>query len=207
MIRNLQHRRLALLPAILTLLLIATDAGAIDVVEKQFSQNTLEFQGSFSFARREVFRDLYGNGLALAVRFEHIVNDKMSWGGRLSRVQLAEDNFYDSDLKYRDLSLAPMINYIFTRTGSLRLFSGAGLGLSFRKITLVKESELYSYEADHSEMAPYGVLMLGADLNLSPAVYLGARVSFDRHLFSNVKTGNLGDSGGFNFGACFGFGL
>lgn len=195
--------------AALLILSAASDAGAIDVAVRQDPQNTLEFQGSFSFARRETFRDLYGNGVAFGLRFEHIINDRISWGVRLSRVQLAEGeyNFWEVDLGYRDLSLAPMINYTFTRTGLLRLFSGAGLGLSFRKITLVGTAEYYAFEADQTEMALYGVLMLGADLGLSRSVYLGARVSYDRHLFSGAKTGNLGDSGGFNFGGCFGFGL
>lgn len=206
--------RTSALLAVVLLLAVSASVNAIEIVEKKEWQNTLEAQGSFNYARREVFRELYGNGVTFAVRYEKIVNDKIGLGVRVSRVQLCNAKEYAiAKLKYRDFVFAPMITYNLAHSGGLRLFSGGGAGLSFRKITLeshfVYESgELGSpFEAAQSETSLYGLLMLGADIRLSSSLFLGARVTYDRHFFGDVTTGDLGDTGGFNFGGSLGFGF
>jgi hypothetical protein len=188
-----------------------TSANSVDIVARKDFRNTLEAQGSFNFARREIFRDLYGNGVTFAVRYERAINDKIGWGIRVSRVQLSDFPEYAIvKLKYRDFNVAPMMTYNLLNGGGFRLFPGAGLGLSFRKITLdsyrldQNGNPSSPYEAYQTEASMYGLLMLGADLGLSGKLFLGARVTYGRHFSGDVTTGDLGDTGGFNFGGSFG---
>jgi hypothetical protein len=197
--------------AMIILLAASANVEAIDKVEKKEYLNSLEAQGSFNYARREVFRELYGNGLTLALRYERFKSDKIGLGIRLSRVQLCDAGEYaTTKLKYRDLSLAPMITYSMVRTDGFRIFGGAGPGLSFRKVTVegARTDEtgvpIGSLDANQTEVSLYSLMMLGADLNLSRSVFLSARVTYDRHWFGDVTTGDFGDTGGFNFGGSFG---
>jgi hypothetical protein len=193
---------------------ISSNAGAVDIVNNRNWQNTLEAQGTYNFARREIFRDLYGNGITLSLRYERTLNNRCGLGFRISRVQLSNAKKYAiAKLAYRDFTVAPVITYSFFRTGCLRVFSGGGAGLSFRKITLDSYvlddsgNPLYQYEAHQTETSWYGLLVLGVDINLSSTLFAGARATYDRHFFNDATKGDFGDTGGFNFGGSLGFGF
>ncbi|MEW6410992.1 MAG: hypothetical protein AB1483_00805 [Candidatus Zixiibacteriota bacterium] len=208
-------RRLAssgLLPMAIALLTqSATGAEAVDVSQGQDRRSTLEIQSSFNLPRRDIFRDLYGSGVTFAIRYEHSLSQKIGWGVRVSRVQLSDYEDYSIvKLGYRDFTITPVITYNFAKSQSMRLFSGGGLGLSFRKISLDSYrldqygNPSYAFVGHQSEASAYGLLMLGADLKLAGKWYFGARVTYDRHFFGDVTTGDLGDTGGFNFGGSLG---
>lgn len=195
-------------------LLISSNVGAVDVVNRQNWRNTVEVQGSYNLARREIFRDLYGNGVSISLQYERTLNYRFGLGLRISRVQLSNAKEYDiAKLAYRDFTAAPVMTYCFLRTGSLRAFSGGGAGLSFRKITLNSYvlddsgNPLYQYEAHQTETSWYGLLMLGVDMNLSRTIFVGVRATYDRHFFNDIAKGAFGDTGGFNFGGNLGFGF
>ncbi len=204
--RVAKYRPVFVMLWILLLVMTFGNAAAIDIAERAAWRNTLELQGSFNYARREVFRDLYGNGVTFALRYERIINDRVGLGLRASRVQLCNATEHaTTKLKYRDFAVASMFTYNLARSRAFRFFSGVGAGLSFRKVTLESYSIFYSpLEAHQSEISFYSLLMLGADLRLSGSMFLGARVTYDRHFFGDVTTGDFGDTGGFNFGGSLG---
>ncbi len=194
---------------------VPLDAFAMERVPKLSWDNTVEAQGSFNYARRGDFRELYGNGITFAIRFEHRLGGKLGIGAHVSRVQMCKADSDDAvKLKYRDFAVTPMLTYTLVRSGQMRLFGGGGFGLSLRKIILetliydiVTGDPMYSVEFDQSEIRLRSLVMLGADLSLGGSVFLGARVTYDRHFLGDAELGDFGDTGGFNFGGSIGFGL
>ncbi|UCG61074.1 MAG: hypothetical protein JSV52_12200 [Candidatus Zixiibacteriota bacterium] len=210
-------RWLTSITALLTIfsLAIPSGAGAVEVVSRPVWSNTIETQGSFAYGARGGFRELYGNGLTLALRYEHRLGEKTGLGVHVARVQQCDAGEYAVvKLKHRDLAVTPLLTYSLVRNRQVRLFGGGGMGLSFRKITLetliydiVTGDPLFEAEYDHSETSVHSLLMVGADFRLGRSLFFGARVTWDHHFFGDVEVGDFGDTGGFNFGGSLGFGF
>ncbi|UCG61072.1 MAG: hypothetical protein JSV52_12190 [Candidatus Zixiibacteriota bacterium] len=214
---SLHTRNIAWSTALLVVVLVlltAADAGANDVINKLAWRNTVEAEGSFNYARRDIFRNLYGNGLTIAIKYERVLNERIGLGVRLSRIQLCDAEEYSViKLKYRDFAIVPMMTYTLTHTGGLRLFSGGGAGFSFRKIALESSAtdetifDQHAVNVAQTEATVLGLVMLGADIRLGRSLFFGARVTWDHHFFGDVEVGDFGDTGGFNFGGSLGFGF
>jgi hypothetical protein len=207
---------------ILAIPLISSNVFAIDIVERHRWDNSVQVQTGYFVAKRGAFRDIYGEGIAFAVGYERAINAKIGLGGRVSRTQFGNDHgeVYVSatetisyKMKYREFAVAPLITYNLKQSGSLRVFAGGGVGISFRKITLEDPLSMILSDAaaivkfSDSETSPYGLLVVGTDLAISPKAFFGLRVSLDHHFFGNPESGDLGDSGGFGFAGSFGFGF
>jgi hypothetical protein len=212
--------RLAAL-ALMALPLISSDVSAIDIVERHRWDNTVQVQAGYFVAKRGLFRDIYGEGVAFAIGYERAINATIGLGTRISRTQFGNEHgslltgygTISYKMKYREFAVAPLITYNFIQAGSLRVFAGGGVGVSFRKVTLEDPlSMILSDAADivkfsDSETSPYGLLIVGTNFAISPKAFFGLRISLDHHFFGSPASGDLGDSGGFNFAGNIGFGF
>jgi opacity protein-like surface antigen len=214
----LRYKRAAILLVFVAAILVSAaptasaDQVEADVVDRYVGQNSIEIQGGYFLGRREVFRDIYGNGPIFGFAYQWAMNDKVGLGVRLSWNQLEADmrpsdpsTGYAETLKYRNFAVIPTATYTVAKTDRVKLFAGGGLGVSFRKITWAVE-QLSETVIDYgdSETSLAGLLLAGCNVSLSEKFYFGLRASYDRQFFGDVTTGDFGDTGGFNFGGSLG---
>jgi len=200
------------LSAVIAILCTSGDIMAIDIVERNTGLNSLEVQAGYFIGRRAEFRDLYGNGLAFGVCYRRDVWSKVGLGIRLSWTQLSQEHGWIEDInaaayefKWWDISIAPTVTYRLMQRRSLGIWAGIGTGISLRKVTVVPvESET---EFDDNQTAPYGIVLVGADIRLTRSAFFGVRVSYDRHFFGDPMEGDFCDTGGFGFGGSIGIGF
>jgi len=207
---------------IIIALSLPVEVSAGETAASWAQRGSIEIQGGYFMGRREPFRDIYGEGVSFGAWYRRNVANRISFGIKLNRVQLSEKHgevylspseVDTNKVTHRDFAASATLTYELYRSNALRVFGGAGLGFSFRKVTLDSPVEATADDPDASldmsisETSPYGLLILGGDILLTRSIFFGIRASLDRHFFGDPQMGEFGDTGGFNFGGGIGIGF
>lgn len=190
-------------------ILVILYAGNILAQSSAEYQNSVTVRGGYFTAARAGFQDLYGDEFNGLVQFNQYWSEKFGYGLDAGFLILKRSDF---PLKYSNVYLSPHVLCRFISSSGFNLDASAGLGLNFRQISLV--DIIFTDEYGNpvgtdtyavNDFGPSVNLGLGAEIMVSPQLFISPRVLFDFIYDSSPETGNFGNTGGCNFTVGFGY--
>jgi opacity protein-like surface antigen len=187
---------------LLTALLLVLCVGHTGAQELDDFQNAVTVRGGYFTAARAGFQDLYGDQFNGLIQYDQYMSEKYGFGVDAGFVILKRSDF---PIKYRNFYFSPHALYRFVRSSGFNLYGSAGLGLNFRRISIdfVFTDEFGNPQGsdtyNQNDFGPSVNLGLGAEIMVSPQVFISPRVMFDFIYDSSPDKGDFGNTGGFNF--------